>query len=201
MSMCSAPIVKVPLSCFIIYGNSLFPPQRTSSTKHKAMPIALCSIVQVNIPLSSVDGKAPSLMNSSFNFRYQNLRVSARRCMHFCKIHTWFGLASFWGLADTVRSVTLPCTNPILTSNEFNVHLFDTIIEQVKQNPSLEQTGLSVRKFCASLKPLAHNLALINFPRSTNISLITHLTGKQSWPWSGTSSQTFSLSHCWNSLA
>ena len=175
ISLCSATILNVLLSCFIMYENSLFAPQSTSLTKHVIMPIALCSLAKMNIPLLSVAGKDPSLMSSSFNFKYQNLLASARPYRHFCSFCTWLVLASFGGLTYTVRYIALPCKNADLTSNKFNVHLFDAIIEQVRQKPCLEHVGLSVLKFCSSLKPLAHNLALINFSLSTNFSLITHL--------------------------
>ena len=74
-----------------------------------------------------------------------------------------------------MRSIALLYKNAVLTSNEFDVNLFDVIIEQVRRRPSVEHFGLSVQKFCFSSKPLAHYLAVINFPLSNNFSLITHL--------------------------
>ena len=126
------------------------------------MPIALCSLAQMNISLSSTEVKTPSLMSSSFNFKYQNLVASASSYTHFCNFHTSLVLASFGGLTYTVRSIALPCENAVLKCDEFNVHLFQAIIEQVRRRPSLEHVGRSVLKFCSSSKPLAHNLALIN---------------------------------------
>ena len=127
--------------------------------------------------------------------------ASARPYTHFCNFHTWLVLASFRGLTYTVRSIALPCKNAVLTSNEFNVHLLDAIIEQVKWSPSLEHVALSVLKFCSSLNPLAHNIALIHFSLSTNFSLITHLREMQSWFWSGVFWYTFSLFHWWSSFS
>ena len=126
------------------------------------MPIALCSLAQMNISLPSTKVKTPSLMSSSFNFKYQNLVASASSYTHFCNFHTSLVLASFGGLTYTVRSVALPCENAVLKCDEFNVHFFHAIIEQVRPRPSLEHVGRSVLKFCSSSKPLAHNLALIN---------------------------------------
>ena len=165
---------KGNLSCFIMYENSSFPPQRMP-TKHARKPIALCSLVQMNASLSSVSGKAPSLTSSSFNFRYQNLIVSASLYTFFRNFCIWFILASIGGLTYTVCFITLPCKNAVLASNEFNTHLLDAIIEQVRWRPSLEHVGLSVLKFCSSSKPLAHNHALIIFLLSTNFSVITLL--------------------------
>ena len=126
------------------------------------MPIALCPLAQMNISLSNAEVKTPSLMSSSFNFKYQNLVASASSYTHFCNFHTSLVLASFGGLTYTVRSIALPCENAVLKCDEFNVHFFHAIIEQVRPRPSLEHVGRSVPKFCSSSKPLAHNLALIN---------------------------------------
>ena len=135
----------------------------------------------MNIPLPSVEIKAPSLIRSSFNFKYQNLVASARSYIHFCNFHTSLVLAFFGGLTYTVRSIALTCENGVLISKEFNVHFFHVIIEQGRSRPSLEHVGLSVLKFHSSSKSLAHNLALVNFSLSTSFSLITHLSEMQFW--------------------
>lgn len=55
--------------------------------------------------------------------------------------------------------------------NQFSFHLFDAVTEQMRGRPSLKHVELLSLKFCSSLKPLTHNnLALINFPSSTNFS-------------------------------
>ena len=100
-----------------MHENASFPPQSTSSTKHATMPIALCSLAEMNIPLSSVDGKVPSLTSSSFHFKYQNLLASVRPYTHFCNFHTSLVLASFGGLTYTLRYIALRCKNAVLTSN------------------------------------------------------------------------------------
>ena len=121
-----------------MHHNSSFPSQKLLSTKHVGMLTALYSLVQMNIPLSSVDGNTPSLMSSSFISKYQNFLASASPYMRSCNFYTWYVLAYFEGLAHTVHSIALPCKNAVLTSNEFYVHLFDVVIEQVRWCSSLE---------------------------------------------------------------
>ena len=142
------------------------------------MPITLCSLVQISIPLSSVTSKVPSLMN---------LLASARPQSSFLQFLYWFVLASFGGLACTVRSIALPCKNAVVTSVELNIYFFDAIIGKARRRLSLEHIRLSVLEFCSSSKSLAHNLVFMAFSLSTNISLINHLREIQSWPWSGIS--------------
>ena len=101
------------------------------------MPIALCPLAQMNISLSNAEVKTPSLMSSSFNFKYQNLVVSASSHTYFCSFHTSLLLASFGGLTYTVRSIALLCENVVLISHKFNVHFFHAIIEQVRRRPSV----------------------------------------------------------------
>ena len=115
------------------------------------MPIALCSLSQMNIPLSSVEGKAPNFIRSSFNFKYQTMLACICEAIYtFLQFPYLTCIGFFRDLTYTVRSIALPCKNAVLTSTEFNVHLLDGIIEQVKWSPSLDHVALSVLKFCSS---------------------------------------------------
>ena len=53
--------------------------------------------------------------------------------------------------------MVLPCGKAVFTSKEFNVHWLDDMMQQDDQSTSLEQVGLSVLKFCFTLKPPAHD--------------------------------------------
>ena len=160
-----------------------FHPLKTSSKKHTTMAITLCSLVQISIPLSSVNVQVPSLMSSSTSSTRICLHLRGHNT-HFCNFSTWFVLASFGGLAFTVRSIALPCKNAVLTSVELNIYFFDAIIGQARRRLSLEHVRLCVLEFCSSSKSLGRNIVLMAFSLSTNISLITHLGEMQSWPWS-----------------
>ena len=56
ISFCSAPILKVLLSCFIMHENSSFPSQSALSTKHATMPIALCFLAKMKWKWKSGNG-------------------------------------------------------------------------------------------------------------------------------------------------
>ena len=95
--------------------------------------------------------------------------------MHFRNFQILLVLASFGGRTNTVILMYLPCRKAVFTFKHFNVHWLDDMMQQDNQSPSLEQVGLSVLKFCSSLKPLAHKQALIIFFSMTTFSFFTHL--------------------------
>ena len=99
-----------------------------------------------------------------------------------------------------VLSIAFPCKKAVLRSNEVSTHWLEDMKQQATGRPSLEQEGLSVRKFCSCSKPLAHKRALTNLDPLLTFSVITHLREMHSWPLSLISSYTASLFHCVSSF-
>ena len=162
---------------------------------HTIIPTGLLLILHINTPWSNWDGIAPSLISSSLNFKYQCWLASARPQLHFPNFQILLVLASFRGHTNTILSMVLPCRKTVFTSKEFNVHRLNDMMQQDNQSPSLEHVGLSVLKFCSSLKPLAHRQALMIFFLLTTFSFITHLRKMHCWPKSSISLYTCSFHH------
>ena len=65
--LCSAPMQNTCFNLLMMISNSVFLPNKTSSTNHAMILMALLFLLLIKVPWSNCVGVAPSLISSSLN--------------------------------------------------------------------------------------------------------------------------------------